>query len=192
MVLHPLVPKRHGVAGSPSPALDRWSGRHVAGEPTRSRDAFRFLRHLGEMFIAMLAGMMVLGTGDRAILSAAGTSPSAVQDAAPELVSLVMAFNMTVGMTVWMRHRRHSWSRVTEMAGAMFIPAMVAIVLFWCAVIHKDAILSVQHLAMLPAMVGVMLLHRGEFSNPHGRFPASGTRADGGVESLDQAPTGRR
>ena len=26
-------------------------------------------------------------------------------------------------MALWMRHRRHSWARVAEMAGAMFVPA---------------------------------------------------------------------
>src|SRR5512134_3771099 len=90
-----------------------------------------FLRHFGEMLLAMVAGMMVLGAVDRGILAAAGASASSFQDTAPELVSLVMAFNMTAGMTVWMRHRRHPWPRVAEMAGAMFVPALAAIVLFW-------------------------------------------------------------
>jgi hypothetical protein len=52
-----------------------------------------------------------------------------------------MAFNMTVGMTVWMRHRGHSWARVEEMAGPMFVPAIAAIGVFWCAVVHSDAML---------------------------------------------------
>ena len=42
-----------------------------------------------------------------------------------------MALNMTVGMTLWMRHRRHTWAMCAEMAGAMFAPAVAAVVLFW-------------------------------------------------------------
>jgi cytochrome bd-type quinol oxidase subunit 2 len=125
-----------------------------------------FARHLGEMLLAMVVGMMVLGALDRAIVAAAGASVDDLQDTVPEGVALVMAFNMTVGMTVWMRHRGHSWARVAEMAGAMFVPAIAAIVLFWCAVIHSESILTLEHAAMLPAMVAVMLLHRSEYSRP--------------------------
>ena len=125
-----------------------------------------FARHLGEMLLAMAAGMMVLGGLDRAIVAAAGASVDDLRDTVPEGVALVMAFNMTVGMTVWMRHRGHSWARVAEMAGAMFVPAIAAIVLFWCAVIHSESILPLEHAAMLPAMVAVMLLHRSEYSRP--------------------------
>ena len=125
-----------------------------------------FARHLGEMLLAMVVGMMVLGALDRAIVAAAGASVDDLRDTVPEGVALVMAFNMTVGMTVWMRHRGHSWARVAEMAGAMFVPAIAAIVLFWCAVIHSESILALEHAAMLPAMVAVMLLHRSEYSRP--------------------------
>ena len=114
----------------------------------------------------MVVGMMVLGALGRAIVAAAGASVDDLRDAVPEGVALVMAFNMTVGMTVWMRHRGHSWARVAEMAGAMFVPAIAAIVLFWCAVIHSESILALEHAAMLPAMVAVMLLHRSEYSRP--------------------------
>lgn len=44
--------------------------------------------------------------------------------------------------------------------------AVAAIVLFWCAVIHRASILAVEHAAMLPAMIAVMLLRRGEYSRP--------------------------
>jgi hypothetical protein len=124
------------------------------------------------MLLAMVVGMMVLGALDRGIVAAAGASVDDLRDRAPELVALVMAFNMTVGMTVWMRHRGHSWARVAEMAGAMFVPAIAAIVLFWCALIHSEAILALEHAAMLPAMIAVMLLHRSEYSRPvHSHAP---------------------
>jgi cytochrome bd-type quinol oxidase subunit 2 len=131
-----------------------------------------FAQHLAEMLLAMVVGMMVLGALDRGIVAAAGASVDDLRDGAPELVALVMAFNMTVGMAVWMRHRGHSWARVAEMAGAMFVPAIAAIVLFWCSLIHSESILALEHAAMLPAMIAVMLLHRSEYSRPvHSHAP---------------------
>jgi hypothetical protein len=128
--------------------------------------AGHFFRHFGEMFVAMMAGMMVLGGLDGAILSAAGTSVRNVKDSAPEAFALVMALNMTVGMTLWMRYRRHSWAMCGEMAGAMFLPAVAALVLFWCAVIHTSAVGGVEMAAMVPAMLAVMLFRRSEYSQP--------------------------
>ena len=141
--------------------------RGVAREADSSvARARHFFRHFGEMFVAMMVGMMALAGLDAAIFAAAGTSIPDVKDAAPESWGLLMALNMTVGMTVWMRHRRHSWAMCAEMAGAMFAPAVAAIVLFWCAVIHGGAIGGVTMVGMVPAMIAVMLLRRGEYSQP--------------------------
>ena len=140
-------------------------GASVAG-------ARHFFRHFGEMFLAMLVGMWVGAVMDGAIFAAAGTSIPDVKDSAPEVWGLLMALNMIVGMTVWMRHRRHSWAMCAEMAGAMFAPAVLAIVLFWCAVIHGDSVGRVEMMAMLPAMIAVMLLRRTEYSQPvHAHAP---------------------
>lgn len=128
--------------------------------------ARHFLRHLGEMLLAMVGGMMVLGAVDRGILAAAGTSATSVRDTAPEMVAVVMALNMSAGMAVWMRHRGHVWARIAEMAGAMFVPAVGAIALFWGGVIQSGAILGLEHVAMIPAMIAVMLIHRDEYSRP--------------------------
>jgi len=128
--------------------------------------ARHFLRHFGEMFVAMMVGMMVLGGLDGAILSAAGTSVRDVRDSVPEAFALVMALNMTVGMTLWMRYRRHSRAMCAEMAGAMFLPAIAALVLFWCALIHTRAVGGVEMAAMVPAMLAVMLFRRSEYSQP--------------------------
>ena len=128
--------------------------------------ARHFFRHFVEMFVAMMVGMMALGGLDGAILSAAGTSVREVKNSAPEAFVLVMALNMTVGMTLWMRYRRHSWAMCAEMAGAMFLPAIAALVLFWCSVIHTRAVGAVEMTAMLPAMLAVMLYRRTEYSQP--------------------------
>ena len=147
------------LTAAPQRGATGYRGANVAG-------ARHFVRHFGEMFLAMMVGMMVLAGVDAAIFAAAGTSIPDVKDSAPEVWGLLMALNMIVGMTVWMRHRRHSWAMCAEMAGAMFVPAVVAIVLFWCAVIHGKAIGGVEMAAMLPAMVAVMLLRRTEYSQP--------------------------
>jgi flagellar biosynthetic protein FliP len=141
--------------------------------------ARHFFRHFGEMFLAMLVGMWVGAVVDGAIFAVAGTSVPDVRDSAPEVWGLLMAVNMSVGMTVWMRHRRHSWPMCAEMAGAMFAPAVLAIVLFWCAVIHGDSVGRVEMMGMLPAMIAVMLLRRTEYSQPvHAHAPKpSGYRA---------------
>ena len=139
----------------------------AAGQLTANHAGARhFSRHFVEMFLAMMVGMMALGGLDSGILSAFGTSVRHVRDSAPEVFALVMALNMTVGMTVWMRYRRHSWAMCGEMAGAMFLPAILALVLFWCSVIHTRAVGGVSMAAMVPAMLAVMLFRRAEYSQP--------------------------
>jgi hypothetical protein len=138
----------------------------VLGALPTAPGARHFARHLVEMVLAMWVGMMILGGLDRGILAAAGTSVSSVRSSAPEVVALVMALNMTVGMTAWMRHRRHSWAMCAEMGAAMFVPAIVAIVLLWGGVIQSGSLLGVEHAPMIPAMVAVMLIRRTEYSQP--------------------------
>lgn len=152
-------PDRDFTVSSESPAL-------VAQPLHRARSTWHFARHFVEMFVAMMIGMMVLGGLDSGILSAFGTSIPHVRNSAPEVFALVMALNMTVGMTLWMRYRRHSWAMCAEMAGAMFLPALAALVLLWCSVIHTRAVGGVSMGAMLPAMLTVMLLRRNEYSQP--------------------------
>ena len=150
------------LGGFRSPAAPSQPAR--ASQQRPAEGARHFFRHLGEMFLAMMVGMWVLAALDAAIFAAAGTSIPDVKDSAPEVWGLLMALSMTVGMTVWMRHRRHSWAMCAEMAGAMFVPAVLAIVLFWCAVIDGDSVARVEMAAMLPAMIAVMLLRRTEYS----------------------------
>ncbi len=165
-------PDFHGfpLDGEPPPAL--------AGRPAeRAAGTRHFVRHFAEMFIAMMIGMMVLGGVDRGILAAFGTSVSHVRDSAPEGFALVMALNMTIGMTLWMRYRHHSWAMCCEMGGAMFLPAIFALILFWCSAIHTRSVGGVEMGAMVPAMIAVMMLRRSEYSQPvqtHAQVTAAG------------------
>jgi hypothetical protein len=135
---------------------------HPAGGHRR----WRFLRHYLEMVAAMLVGMVVLGAAVRGVLALVGLEFPAQY---PELAALEMAFDLSVGMVAWMRHRGHRWASTLEMAGAMFAPALALFPLLWLGVISGDSLLVLEHLAMFPLMFLVMLRRRGEYGgSSHG------------------------
>ncbi|TNH25280.1 hypothetical protein FHG89_23310 [Micromonospora orduensis] len=117
------------------------------------------LWHLGEMALAMIAGMVLLGP----LWETAG-APLGLSGALgrADVAALVMATNMTVGMTVWMRCRAHHWRGIVEMAAAMYVPFLLLLVPFWAGVLDGDALLVGGHLLMVPAMVLVAVRHRHE------------------------------
>jgi hypothetical protein len=78
-----------------------------------------------------------------------------------------MAANMTIGMSVWMRHRGHRWAPIVEMGAAMFVPLLVLIGPFWAGVLSGDALSGAMHVLMLPAMVIAMLHRRDEYAQDH-------------------------
>jgi hypothetical protein len=130
------------------------------GSPTRN-----FLRHYGEMLLAMFLGMFVLGGAGALLLGILGVEVSDWDSEAPELLLLAMAFTMTVPMVAWMRYRSHGWRPASEMAAAMFAPSVAAIALLWAGLVEDtDALLTIQHVAMLAAMLAVMLFRRDEYS----------------------------
>jgi hypothetical protein len=126
-----------------------------------------FIRHYVEMLIAMLLGMFVLGGASAVLLGAVGIGVDDWRNDAPELLLLGMAFTMTVPMVAWMRYRGHGWAPAWEMTAAMFVPSFVAIALLWGgAVVDTHALLMIEHVAMFPGMLVVMLLRRDEYT-PH-------------------------
>ena len=114
-----------------------------------------FVRHFGEMVLAMFLGMAVLGGLAELIFRAAGSS---VTDASGAVRVLIMGFNMTLPMVAWMRYRRHRTTHTAEMAGAMVVPSLFAAALAAGDVLDGDPALALQHVVMIPAMLGVMLL----------------------------------
>jgi hypothetical protein len=122
-----------------------------------------FLKHYIEMVVAMLLGMAVLGMPLDLLLGAAG-----VDTDAPVLMLLGMALTMSVPMVAWMRYRGHGWGPAWEMTGSMFAPSFAAIALYSGGLVDdSDALLMIQHIAMFPAMLAVMLLRRDEYSGHH-------------------------
>jgi hypothetical protein len=119
-----------------------------------------FIRHYLEMVIAMLLGMAVLGIPGFIALEAAG-----VDTHAAGVLLWGMALSMTVPMVAWMRHRGHGWLPCWEMAAAMIVPTIGALALLEAGALgDAHAAMGVQHVVMFPAMLGVMLLRRDEYT----------------------------
>jgi hypothetical protein len=140
----------------------------MAADKVRARGArtgwWPFVRHYLEMVGAMLAGMLVLGGAVRGVLALAGL---AYPTRYPELLALEMAVEMSVGMAAWMRWRRHGWAATLEMVGvAMFAPLAVLFPLLWLGAIGGGAVLVLEHVAMFPLMLLVMLRRRAEYGAP--------------------------
>ncbi len=139
------------------------TGEIAAGLPHRGSNGL-FIRHLIEMIVAMVIGMVAFGALVSGVLALLGHSNLLHY---VELRALLMATYMTVGMSVWMRHRGHGWPPVREMAGAMFAPFVLLLVPFWAGLISGGGLLAGGHVLMVPFMLGVMLLRREEYSQDH-------------------------
>jgi hypothetical protein len=123
-----------------------------------------FARHFGEMVLAMFLGMLVLGGVAELAFVAAGSSLS---DQSGGSQVMIMGFNMTVPMVIWMSHRGHGAARNVEMAMSMIVPSVAAAVLAWAGALESGAALGVQHAVMIPAMLAVMLWRYQEYAHPH-------------------------
>ena len=130
-----------------------FGGRH-----TRKRGGF--LRHLLEMTLAMMVGMIVSAA---IFLSAVGlTAAEAMRQHAVLFVAL-QAVGMTLAMVAWMRHRGHTWRSCSEMGAAMVVPAIPLILLRLMGTISGPICGAYCALTIL-AMVLVMLYRRSDYS----------------------------
>jgi len=121
------------------------------------------IRHYLEMVVAMLLGMVVLGIPGDMLLERAG-----VDTGAAGVLLIGMATYMTLPMVAWMRHRGHGWLPSLEMTAAMYVPTFGALALLEAGALgDAHAAMGIQHVVMFPAMLGVMLLRREEYSS-HG------------------------
>ncbi len=124
--------------------------------------ARRFALHLAEMVVAMAVGMVVLHPVWTFALDVLGAAELMRN---PYTGALIMATNMTVAMSAWMRFRGHRWRPVTEMGAAMYLPFLVLFVPLALGLIDEDALLLWGHVLMLPAMAGAMLLRPHEYAH---------------------------
>lgn len=126
----------------------------------------RFARHYLEMVAVMFAGMGILWMPSSLALRGAGMSSAELHAEAPALLLLVMAATMTAPMVAWMRYRGHGWQPSGEMAAAMLLPTFAAIALLAAGLVGSlGTLMAIEHVAMLLAMLGAMLLRRDEYSH---------------------------
>ncbi|MBP2320340.1 hypothetical protein JOF56_000725 [Kibdelosporangium banguiense] len=117
----------------------------------------RFSWHYAEMVVAMLAGMFLLAPVSEFIFTQAGWATAYER---PDVAALVMATNMTIGMSLWMRLRKHGWPEIADMALAMYIPFLLLFVPFWTGLISGHVVMTAGHILMFPAMFLAMLRRR--------------------------------
>jgi hypothetical protein len=134
------------------------------GVATASGSKRHFLRHFGEMVLAMFAGMVVLGGLAAAAFAVAGSSMTHASGAAQVVM---MGLSMTLPMVGWMAYRGHDRSRNAEMAASMILPTLAAAALAMTGALESEAALSLQHAVMIPAMLGVMLWRYEHYSGAH-------------------------
>jgi hypothetical protein len=126
----------------------------------------RFARHYIEMVAVMFAGMGILWLPASLALNAAGLSSAELHADAPALLLLVMAVTMTAPMVAWMRYRGHAWRPSAEMVAAMFVPTLAAIALLAVSLVESlGTLMAIEHVAMLLAMLGAMLVRRDEYAH---------------------------
>ena len=131
-----------------------------------SRSTKHFARHYAEMVVAMFLGMAVLGYPVDWAMDRLGASSD-------EFMILGMATTMTVPMVGWMLYRGHGWRANTEMSASMFVPAFAVIGLLSTGVLTDTGILmAAEHVVMLLAMAGVMLLRPDEYIHHHAQVTA--------------------
>jgi flagellar biosynthetic protein FliP len=130
---------------------------HAAHAPARTtaRKNLRFALHYVEMVVSMLVGMALLGPVWSWAWPGLADRPAAA--------ALVMAANMTVGMGLWMRIRRHSWRLIAEMSAAMVLPFLALLVPYALDMLSGDALMMAGHLVMLPAMLVAMLVRHRDY-----------------------------
>ena len=117
-----------------------------------------FFRHYLEMVAAMVIGMIVLGAPAGLVVDYGETVP----------MLAAMAATMTVPMAGWMRYRGHGWAPTVEMSAAMVVPALGVIGLSAADLVtDAGALMALEHVVMLTAMLGAMLLRRDEYAHHH-------------------------
>jgi hypothetical protein len=132
----------------------------------------RFGRHFLEMVAAMFVGMLALMPVSGWVFDWLGAADR-LED--PVIAALVMATTMSIGMAAWMRYRRHGWLPTGEMVAAMYVSYAVFFVPYWAGALSGHGVLMAGHIVMIPAMLGVMLLRRDEYTGaPHRRHTRPG------------------
>jgi hypothetical protein len=126
-----------------------------------------FLRHYAEMVLAMFLGMAVLGFPVDRVMDGLGADSD-------EFMFLGMATTMTLPMVAWMMYRGHGWRANAEMSASMFVPTFAVIGVLSAGLLTDIGLLIViEHVVMLLAMAGVMLMRPAEYAHHHTHVEAT-------------------
>ena len=134
---------------------------------------WHFTRHLLEMVVAMMAGMMVLGVAVGILGEPSGEVNLLVEYG-------VMGVFMSAPMVAWMRYRGHSWYDGLEMTAAMLAPmfALVLPVELGVVGLSGHSLMMLSHVAMIGGMVALMLYRLDRYAHGgHGHAHLSNTTA---------------
>ena len=121
---------------------------------------WHFTRHLGEMLVAMFAGMGLLSLAVGALGEPPGYSNPLVEYG-------LMGAAMALPMVGWMRFRGHTWADGAEMSAAMIAP-MLALALPSALGIggpSGHSLMMLAHVAMIAGMVALMLVRRDRYAH---------------------------
>jgi hypothetical protein len=148
------------------------------GGRVRSRlvSGWNFTRHLLEMVVAMMAGMVLLGVA----LWALGEPPAYANLL---LRYALMGAFMSAPMVGWMRYYRgHAWSDGLEMTAAMLAPMFALVLPVELGVagrvpgLSEDSLMMLSHVAMIGGMVLLMLYRRDRYAHGHDHLSDSTTK----------------
>jgi flagellar biosynthetic protein FliP len=129
-------------------------GRRPSGAGHR-----RFLRHVVEMSVSMIVGMIAAAA---VFLTPLGLTADEALVRYPIRFILVIAVGMTVTMVAWMRFRGHDWRSCGEMTLAMALPLIPIVLLRVTDVISAEAC-GVYCVASFAAMIGLMVVRRSDY-----------------------------
>ncbi len=134
--------------GRPGPDRDGWrwhrgrvdGPRQASPGRTWTDPALRTAaRHYVEMVAAMFAGMALL-------------EPLWPETTSVSLHAVIMATNMSLGMSALMLLRRHQLRSILTMSAAMYAPFIILLVPYQLGLLEHDAFYDVGHVAMLTLM----------------------------------------
>ena len=151
------------------------TGTAMRGNQSGTARTGHFLKHLVEMTLAMMVGMMagavvlVLLFGTVLASEVEGLTTDEIGGRYPVLICLVIALSMVIPMAAWMRHRGMAWRPVAEMATAMLVPLGPIFALLGIGVIAGASACGVYCAAMIPAMVAAMLFRLDLYTAGHTR-----------------------
>lgn len=124
----------------------------------------RFILHLLEMVLSMMAGMVILYLLD--VLSPESSVFAPFFEYGTVKFDLAMVVFMTVPMAAWMLLRRHDRRHVAEMAFGMNVLVAVVIVLrLLGAEANLPWLVDASHPAMFLGMIVAMLYRRDHYTS---------------------------